>query len=138
MNLVFVDEGLIPLLRKAVGGPGDGVWYKLITSDTTPSPSIKETDLTYPAGAWAEKELDETDFVLEQVVARVGSIQAPDIVFTNTSGAGVDVYGYAILSQDKSTLLGLARFDNAPETLANNGSKTITPVVGDYSDKTAP
>jgi len=138
MKQLYPDGGLVEIARAIAGPTGHGNYWRLFTNNYTPSLTSILADLTLAADTWAEAQLDQDAFILEQVAVHVGSIQAANIVFTNTTGGTISVYGYAILNEAKTKLLAIARFDDAPRAILNGGTCQVVPIYGDLSVATAP
>lgn len=133
MNQIYPDQGLLEWLEYMADGGGGGLYWRLFESNTTPSLDTVLADLTLSSTSWGRAQRDFADFTLTQVAAHVGSIQAPNIVFTNTTGSTKTVYGYCVHDIAETKLLGIARFDAAPLSVLNNGTVVVTPILGDYS-----
>lgn len=137
MIQVYPDEGLTKLLRIIAHNSGNGLRWRLFVNDVEPDPSNELGDFEL-AGTWGQVALDDTDFVLSQVVAHVGTIQANTIELENDTGDLVGVYGYIVFEPGDGTLLMVHRFVDAPISVPDGESVPITPVLGDYSDLSVP
>lgn len=133
MHLVFADEHLIDTLTAILTGAGDGLFWKLFESNTVPTAASVLADFTFADDSWGEIQVAPGDFSLSQVSAHQASMQAPNIVFTNTTGAIVQVYGYAIVNPAKTKILAAARFDDAPIALDLGSALPVVPVIGSQS-----
>lgn len=137
MLQVYPDEGLILMLRRIANNKDNGLLWALFTNDVDPDPANERSDFTI-AGDWGQRTLDDDDFVLEQVVAHVGTIQGNTIFLTNDTGGNVTVYGFIVVEPTSNTLLMVNRFVDGPITVPNGGEVPMTPVLGNYSDKSVP
>ena len=137
MHQIYPDQGLLYLLGRMANGGGSGLFWRLFTSNTSPGLASVLGDFTLAAAGWGRIQVSLASFTLQQVAAHVGSIQAPNIVFTNNTGGAIVVYGFCIIDPGETLLLGAARFDGAPITVANNGTQTVTPIIGDFSEQSS-
>jgi len=137
MLQVFPDEGLTLMLRRIAHNNGDGLIWRLFTNDVEPDPDNELEDFDL-AGTWGTRVVEESDFVLEQVVAHVGTIQANTINLENDTGGDVTVYGFVAYEPVTETLLMVYRYPEAPITVPDGETIPMTPVLGDYSDLTVP
>ena len=137
MHQVYPDEGLIYTLRQIVGLGDTHLGWQLFTNDIMPNRSTVLADVELADDSWAKVERTSADFTLAQVFTHIATIQAPNIVYTNDSGDPVDVYGYVILSDAGDKLVGIARFDDAPRTIADGGPCIVVPLIGDFSDQSS-
>jgi hypothetical protein len=135
MVQIYPDEGLVPILLAIVANNGSGLTWALFSNNVTPTLDSVLADFTVPSGGWAERILDDTDFVFQQVALHVGTIQAPSIVYTNSTGSPKNVYGYIIFDQIGQKLRGAARFDIAPTTIINGGTQKVQAIIGDNSNE---
>lgn len=135
MDQIYPDEGLLDVLKSVANGiDGGGLTWSLYLNNKTPTLDSVAADFTLAATGWTDSgsNLDAGDFIASNVTTHVGSIQAPNILFTNMTGVDQDVYGYVILDGD-GNLVAAARFDDAPRVIANGDSTYVIPVLGDYS-----
>ena len=137
MIQVYPDEGLTTLLKIIARNDGNGLLWALFVNDVEPATDNELADFTLSA-AWGQVTLDDTDFVLEQVVANVGTIQGNTIDLENDTGGAINVYGYVIIEPVSETLLMVYCDPNGPVSVADGDSYPITPVLGNYSDLSVP
>jgi len=136
MTQVFPDDGLVWSLKQLANAAGSGMYWRLYENNVTPS--LADTLATYTLSdtAWGRIQVALASFTLTQVAAHIGSIQAPDIVFTNGSGGSKNFYGYVIYEPTTNKLVAAARFDAAPLVVANGATVTVTPILGDADEST--
>jgi hypothetical protein len=135
MDIIFPDNGLVRILLNMVS---DGFVYQLYTNDYTPT--LDDTISSYSQANWsgyAPVTVLASDFVLEEVTAHVGGIQAGPIAYANTSGSDQVIYGYFVTDLSATYLLAAARFDLSPITLPNGSVYTVVPLVGNFSGLTS-
>ena len=137
MLQVYPDEGLTTLLKTIARNDGNGLLWALFVNDVEPATDNELTDFTL-SGLWGQVTLDDTDFVLEQVVANVGTIQGDSIFLENDTGAPVNVYGHVVIDPVTNKLVMVVRFPTAPITVADGAEIPLTPVLGNYSDLSVP
>lgn len=137
MLQVYPDGGLTKLLKIIANNAGEGLQWSLFVNDVEPDTSNELEDFEL-AEAWGHISLDDTDFVLEQVVAHVGTIQADTVNLLNDSGDDVEVYGYVVIEPVTQTLLMVWRDPDSPVTVEEGETYAITPVLGNYSDQSVP
>jgi len=131
MDQIYPDNGLVWMLQRIVLS-GSGPIFKLFTSNTTPT--LADTIATYTFTTdIPQQQVAGSAFTFTQVAAHIGSIQAPNVVFTNVGGSSHTVYGYVILDPTSTFLIGAARFDDAPVVMAPADTRVVTPILGDYS-----
>ena len=132
MDQIYPDNGLVYLLQQMVGNTG--LIYDLFINDVTPT--LNDTPPTYTIAAWsgyASIQVNPASWTLYGVLAHLGSIQAPTLYFANSSGSPQVVYGYVIWDPTKTYIVGAARFDGAPVTIADGASYSVVPILGDFS-----
>lgn len=134
MIQLFIDDGLIFCLKQIADAAGSGMYWRLFSSNTTPTKDDVLGDYTLVSTTWGRIQVDLADFTLEQVAAHVASIQANNIVFTNTSGVSVNVYGYVVYEPTGDKLVAAARFDSAPLAVPDGGTVVVTPILGDADE----
>lgn len=134
MDQLYPDEGLIYMLEKIADAEGSGLYWRLYENNVTPTLATTVADLTLSSTSWGRIQVDVSSFTLEQVTSHVGTIQAPNITFTNSTGSSKTVYGYALLNPAEDMLIGVARFDDAPRVIPNGSTTSVTPIIGDKSD----
>jgi len=136
MVQLFIDDGLLFCLQQIANAAGAGMYWRLYTSNTTPAKSDTLATYTLAATGWGRIQVALASFTLQQVAADIGSIQAPNIVFTNTTGGSITVYGYVIYEPTGNKLVAAARFDAAPVVVPNGGTVVVTPALGDADEST--
>lgn len=137
MIQVYPDDGLTTLLRIIARNDGNGLSWALFVNDVEPAVDNQLGDFTQ-AAAWGKRLLDDTDFVLEQVVANVGTIQGDTIFLENDTGGPIDVYGFIVVEPVTQKLVMVHRYPTAPITVAHGAEIPLTPVLGNYSDLSVP
>lgn len=131
MDLIFSDESLVLCLQRIAGAEpnaADGNFWGLYTNDVTPARDTELADLDVDITNFVTVQKDQTDLSTQSVTSDTGSIQGPPITFTNTGGAPVDVYGYAILDSTQTQLVAAARFDVAPITVGPGSDLPVIPI----------
>jgi hypothetical protein len=132
MDQIYPDDGLLYLLRQMLGTGG---WnYDLFVNNYTPT--LDDVIGDYTLAAWsgyAQINVPTASFTFSQVAAHLGSLQAPNIVFTNGTGSPVSVYGYVIRDSTNTYIVASARFDGAPIVIPAGGNQLVTPILGDFS-----
>jgi hypothetical protein len=136
MVQLFIDDGLLFCLKQIANAAGAGMYWQLYTSNTTPAKSDTLATYTLASSTYFRSQQAVGNFTLQQVAADIGTIQAPNVVFTNGSGSPVTVYGYVIYEPTGSKLVAAARFDSAPITIAAGGTLVVTPILGDADEST--
>lgn len=136
MTQLYIDDGLVWCLQQIANAAGAGMYWRLYTSNTTPAKGDTLATYTLAATGWGRIQVPVGSFTLTQVAADIGSIQAPNIVFTNTTGGTINVYGYVIYEPTGNKLVAAARFDTAPIAVLNGGTLVVTPVLGDADQST--
>jgi hypothetical protein len=134
MHQLYPDQGLTYSLKQIANGSGLGLYWQLYQNNFTPTLNSQLSDFTLATITWGRIQVPVAAFTLEQVAAHVGSIQAPNIVFTNSTGVIQVIYGYVILDATAGKVVGAARFDAAPITVPLLGTQTVTPILGDFSE----
>jgi hypothetical protein len=134
MNLIFPNEGLTEQLQRILGGE---VTYRLFTNDVTPSASTRISDLT-EAGFddYTPVTLNSGDFGTMGVSGNSGFAIASPISFHNASSTDQDVFGFYATNVENDILLAVSRFTGAPVTISPDGSVSIIPTWGDFSQFT--
>lgn len=138
MYQVYPDQGLVAMLKTIVENAGDGLTWALFTNDEDVDEESVLADFDLADVAWGQVNLVAADFILTQVVAHVGSIQADPIVYTNAELVSVDVYGYVVFDPVLQILIAASRFDSAPRVLSPGGQTSVQPILGDYSESFVP
>jgi len=138
MFQVYVDQGLCEILLRAVENDGDGLTWAVFENDEDVDHDSQLIDFDLPIGAWSRVNLHAIDFILQQVVANVGTIQAMPITFTNGELVSIDLYGFVVYDPVGEKLFAAARFDDAPRTLAPGSSTVVQAILGDYSASLIP
>jgi len=133
----YPDEGLTTLLKIVANNNGNGLIWRLFTNNVEPATSNELEDFTL-AAAWGTRTVELEDFILSQVVAHVGTIQANTIMLENDTGSTVNVYGFVVIEPVNETLLMVYRYPDAPIAVADGEQIPMTPVLGDYSDLSVP
>jgi len=134
MNQIYVDQGLVKMLRRlAANGDNDANKWFLFSNDHTPTAVTVLANLTKLNNP-APQTVTDAAFVLENTVDHVGSIQAPNLVFLNTSGGPVNAYGYGIMDNASTYLIAVARFDAAPLVIPDDDSIQVVPILADFSE----
>jgi hypothetical protein len=136
MTQLYVDAGLVYTLLKLANAGGSGLYWGLFSSNTTPTKGSVFADFTMWNTSYGRKQVAVGSFTLQQVAANIGSIQAPDEVFTNGSGGSLNAYGYIIYVPTTNEIIAAARFDSAPLVVANGGTVVVTPILGDADQST--
>lgn len=132
MNQLYPDAGLLRMLNKLVGV--NGLVYHLFTNNITPDLDTELGDLTEATWTgYASARVFPADFTTQSVVSHLGSIIAAPVAFLNSSGSSKTAYGYFITDFDTGDLIGVARFDSAPVTIANGASQQVIPILADFS-----
>ena len=134
MPQIYPDEGLILNLLNVADNGGNGLAWVLWTNDLVPDLDTVAADLTFANPAWAKVTLHGNDYTSQLVNLHVGTIQADQIVFTNSAGGAVDVYGYAAIDPVGNGLVLVNRYDDAPHHVAIGGTLRLTPMIGDASE----
>lgn len=134
MPQLYPDEGLILNLLNVADNGGNGLAWVLWTNDLVPDLDTVAADLVFAGATWAKVTLKAVDFPNELVNLHVGTIQADAIVYTNTTGSGVDIYGYAAIDPVGGGLVLVNRYDDAPHHVAAGGTLNLTPMIGDSSE----
>lgn len=137
MHQIYPDDGLTYSLKRIANASGSGLYWRLFSSNTTPSLADVLATYTLVSTSWGRIQVALASFTLEQVFTHIGNIQAPNIVFTNTSGSTVNVYGYCIIDPSETYLVAAARFDAAPQVVLAGQTVVVTPTLGDYSSLSA-
>lgn len=134
MNQIYPDVGLVPwLLRMAVGD----LLYHLFVNNVTPNRETVLADLTEASwSGYAAIGVPAADWTLSAVIAHVGTIQTPPIVFDNASGSNQSAYGYYVTDALGLELLAIGRFDGAPLTKPTGSAFVLTPTLSDLSQHT--
>lgn len=125
MHQIHPDASLVGLMKRMVAA---GVKVKLFVNNHNPSETTVLGDLTEYSmgGGYAAVSLDDSDFTASGVAFHIGTIAAPDAVFS--VGGGTDsIYGYFITNSSGSALLAVARFSDAPRTLAVGSPVSVAP-----------
>lgn len=113
---------------------GSSVNYHLYTNNVTPTLATVLGDFTEAAWAgYAEINVPVADFTLTGVSAHIGSITALPIAFLNGTVSPVTVYGYYITDSTDTFLVGCARFDGAPVSIASLASQLVSPTFANFS-----
>lgn len=131
MDLIFGDVGLVWLLRRVVG---TGLLYHLFVNNHTPgvgSTLASFTEATY--SGYAAILVAAADWNVSAVVGHVGDLEAPAIVFRNTSTAARSAYGYFITDPTGTQYVAAARFDEPPMVVAIGDAFTVDPILGSFS-----
>lgn len=134
MAQIYPDEGLIPMLLAIVDNAGEGLTWALYENDVQPDLDSVLSDFTLSDPTWGQAILDAADFTNSLVNLHIGTLQAPNIKFKNTTAATVTVYGYVVFNQVGNVLIAANRFEAAPVTLVVNATQTVTAIIGDYSE----
>jgi hypothetical protein len=130
MKLEFADESLLDILAAISPGSGAGLFWKLFTNDFTPAVGNVLADFTFASATWAELQVAPAAFTITQLAGHQASIQANNIVFTNSGGSIVSVYGYAITNTAKTKIVAATRFDDAPIVMDLLAQLPVTPILG--------
>lgn len=131
MHQIYPDNGLLSWLTRMMSAD---VNYHLFTNDVTPTRDTVLGDLTEAAfSGYAVHTVTLADFTLSGVTGHVGTMIGAPFSFTNESGGPVNAYGYYITNTANTVLLGIARFDSAPVTKADDESWLVTPSLSDLS-----
>lgn len=134
MHQIYPDQGLIFQLLEIADGAGDGLYWRLFENNITPSLDDVLADYTLSDDSWGRINVVASAFTLQQVFTHIATIQGSNLVFTNTTGSTVTIYGYVITDFGESIVLGAARFDAAPLTVLDGGTVVVTPILGALSD----
>lgn len=132
MTVVYPDASLIWLLLQ-IAATTPGLTYHLYGNPAVVSPSTKLSDLVGMDTVFPPIVVPQSLFSLQQVTADVGSIQAPNINWTNLSGVVQTVYGFFATDGTGAILVQVGQFDGAPISVPNNGVIPLTPTLGGYS-----
>lgn len=131
MDLLFPDSGLVLMLGETMG---IGISYRLFSNNYVPSLSTTLGDLVEASFAgYVAVPQTFADFSLNGVVSHQAYAIAPPIVFANSSGGSVDVYGYFVTDKSTGDLLAVALFDGAPVSIGPGGTYNVVPVWGAQS-----
>jgi hypothetical protein len=130
MTQLYIDDGLVFCLERIANAAGSGLYWRLFSSNTIPAKGDTLATYVLWATGYGRIQVPLASFTLEQVAADVGTIQAPDIVFTNSSGGTLNAYGYVIYDPTTSKVVAAARFDSAPKVVLSLGTVTVTPILG--------
>jgi hypothetical protein len=133
MPQIYPDEGLIQSLLSVADNGGTGLKWALFTNDITPDLASELTDFDLADVAWGQVTLKAIDFTQSLVNLNVGTIQAAAVVFTNSGGTDVDVYGYLAFDPIRNCVVLCNRYDDAPRTVVAGGTLSLVPMMGDSS-----
>lgn len=135
---LYPDEGLVYLLKLIANNGGAGLTWALFDNDVTPTLDSLLADFHLASATWAQVVLDDSAFVLEQVLMHNGSIQAAAHTFTNTTGLTQTVYGYLVFEAATHIIIKVERDPSAPVVIPAGSKYIVTPSFGDYSDVSIP
>lgn len=138
MQTIFPDDGLVQALKGVADNQGNGWVYAVYTNDLTPDMDSVFADFSIPADAWAKHTVVLADWILEQVVLHVGTIQGEPLVFTNPAISDIDLFGFLAYDPISHVVLLAERFEEAPITLASGQSVDVPLQIGDASESTVP
>lgn len=138
MYQIYPDQGLTQMLKVVVENGGNGLTWALFTNDEDVDEDSLFADFNLADVTWGRITLHAADFILSQVVAHVGTIQANPNVYTNTELVAVSVYGYLVYDGITQRIFAAARFDDGPRVIAPGGQTTIQAILGDYSESFVP
>lgn len=131
MDLIFGDVGLVWMLRRVVG---TGLLYHLYVNNHTPGVGTTLASLTEATySGYAPILVAAANWTVSAVVGHVGELEAPAIVFRNTSTAARSAYGYFITDQTGTQYVAAARFDEAPVRVEIGDFFNVDPILGSYS-----
>ncbi len=134
MHQIYPNQGLLYALHQLAGAAtGNLVWH-LFTNNIIPALTNVLADFALDDADFPPITVSDVDFTFEQVFTNIGSIQAPNIIFTNGAGGALNVYGYVITDPSSTLLFAAARFDSAPLLVAGGHTVVVTPILGDLSD----
>ena len=126
MNQIHPNASLVPLLQLQVASD---VKIKLYTNDLTPGVGTVLGDFTEQGSGtgYAAITVAAADFSLTGVSGNIGTVQASPVTFTASGGAWT-VYGYYVTNTGNDKLLAAARFDGAPITVPDGGTRVVVPI----------
>jgi len=136
MTQLFPDIGLLYALNRLANAGGSGLYWALFSSNSTPVKASLFADFTMWDTSYGRIQVALASFTLQQVAGNIGTIQAPNITFTNGSGGNLNAYGYLIYVPSTNEIIAAARFDSAPLVVANGGTVIVTPILGDADQST--
>lgn len=131
MHQLYPDVGLERILERLLSGFGH-FNIRLFTNNLTPDLDSIASDFT--EATWAGYAVQQpvlADFSIATAGHLSTAIASP-VVFTNTSGAPVNTYGYYV-TDDSGALIAAARFDSAPEVIVDDGILPVVPILGNFS-----
>lgn len=133
MDQVYPDAALVPILRRfLVGDFHFHLFASPVTIDqSTTLAALLAAEATFTG--YAVATVLATDFTSSSTSGHQGSVLAPAISFSNTSGSPQDIYGYFITDTTDAILIAAAAFDGAPISVANAGSYPVVPIFGSLS-----
>lgn len=131
MHQIHPDSTLVPMLQRIVS---NGIVYGLYTNNVTPSLATVLGDLTEMASTagYARVTVTGASYSITGVISNKALVQGSPISFVLTA-TGSSIYGYFMLDGTTGNLVGVARFDTAPISLAGGATITVLPVLGDSS-----
>lgn len=138
MYQIYPDQGLTTMLLRIVENNGNGLTWALFTNDVDVDEASVFADFVLADAAWGRVNLHAADFILSQVVAHVGTIQANAILYTNSEAVPVNCYGYVVIDVGAQKIYTAARFDDAPRVVAPGGQTAVQAILGDYSESFVP
>lgn len=131
MDQIYPDNGLVYMLKSVVYPT---VNFRLFVNNLTPGLGNVPSDFTEAAwSGYSAQSVAEASWTFSQVTSHVGSLQAPNVSFANTSGSSQNAYGYFVTDSTNTYVIFCARFDAAPLVIPNGGALPVTPIVSNYS-----
>lgn len=134
MESVYPTEGLEVMLDRVLAA--DDFVIRLFTNNYVPVPATTLADLTQAAWAgYAAVTYDATDLAFNAVVGDRYLMLFDPAVFSNTSGAPVDAWGYYVTDTANTKVLQATRFDSM-RTIPDGGTTSVILAMSDFSENT--
>lgn len=126
MNVIHPDQSLVNILERIVSADSK---YRLFTNNVTLNQATVLADFTEQGSGdgYAAITVAAADYTLSGVTGHNGSLVAPDISFTPSTGTGWDIYGYYETDTAGTKLLKAAKFDGGPIHVNVGESIIVTP-----------
>ncbi len=126
---IIVNDGKVQLLQAQISYL-QSVYLTLFTNNVAESGSVVWGTLTEAGWAGYARVLT-TPWSAAALSGSVSLSTGPPCTFTNTSGAPVNYYGWALYDSVNNKLVGFANL--GLQTLANGATITYTPTMTDDS-----
>jgi hypothetical protein len=134
MRQIYVDEALVPILKRIVGTQ---LIYGLFRLPAVPTRATVLAGFTIPTyTGYSDITVPLASFTLQGVVTNVGILQALPISFVPGSVTGETIYGYFVTDSGSSYCVGFAIFD-VPYVVATLDPILVTPALSDFSKETS-